>query len=166
MDADARTPPGLGHTVEESIVAKSDISDIVRQLLDGMHAISKTETIIGEPLQAGDATLLPIHRVKIGFAAGTAKGKGRGSARQGQSGGGGAGGTVQLDPVAVIAVGADGTPRILAVDGDAEGGMQRLLEQAPDLLLRAAKAIAERVTSASSIEGSADPKTLRGSGEK
>src|SRR5262245_10005123 len=114
-----------------------------------MHTISKTETIVGEPLQAGDATLLPIHRVRIGFAAATANGKGRASAREGQSRGGGAGGTVQLDPVAVLAVGADGTPRVLAVDGEAEGGMQRLLEQVPDLLLRAAKAVADRVATSS-----------------
>jgi uncharacterized spore protein YtfJ len=132
-------------------VASSDISDIVRQLLDGMHTISKTETIVGEPLQAGDATLLPIHRVKIGFAAATAKGKGQATLRQGQSGGRGAGGTVQLDPVAVIAVGADGTPRVLAVDGEAEGGLQRLLEQVPDLLVRAAKAIGDRVGSAQAL---------------
>jgi len=141
-------------------VASSDISDIVRQLLDGMHTIAKTETIVGEPLQAGDATLLPIHRVKIGFAAGTAKGKGRATARQGQSGGRGAGGTVQLDPVAVIAVGIDGRPRVLAVDGDAEGGFQRLLEQVPDLLVRAAKALGERVAATSAINAPPEEKAL------
>ena len=33
----------------------SNISDIVKQLLDGMHTMSKTETIIGEPIRTKDA---------------------------------------------------------------------------------------------------------------
>jgi uncharacterized spore protein YtfJ len=124
---------------------KNDLSEIVRQLVDGMHVMSKTETIVGEPIAAEGATLIPIHRVKIGFAAGTAKGNAQASARAGQSGGRGAAGTVQLDPVAVIAVGADGRPRVLAVDGEAEGGLQRLLDQLPEIALRAAKTLGERV---------------------
>ena len=125
----------------------ANISDIVRQLVLGMHTMSKTETIIGEPIAAKDATLIPIHRLRIGFAAGTATGNAHASAREGQSGGRGAAGTVQLDPVAVIAVGADGIPRVLAVDGEAEGGLQKLVDQLPEILLRAAKGIGERVVS-------------------
>ena len=129
----------------------ANISDIVRQLVDGMHTMSKSETIIGDPIAAKDATLIPIHRLRIGFAAGTATGNAHASSREGKSGGRGAGGTVQLDPVAVIAVGGDGVPRVLAVDGEAEGGLARLLEQAPDLLVRAARAIGERAASAQAI---------------
>ena len=51
-----------------------DLSDLVRQMLDGMHTLSKTDTILGEPIQAKNATLIPVHRLRIGFAAGTAKG--------------------------------------------------------------------------------------------
>jgi uncharacterized spore protein YtfJ len=131
----------------------SNISDIVRQLVDGMHSMSKTENLIGEPLHAKDATLVPIHRLKIGFAAGTAAGNAHASARQGQSGGRGAGGTVQIDPIAVIAVGADGTPRVLAVDGESDSGMQKLLDQLPELLLRAAKGIGEKVAPALATGG-------------
>lgn len=123
----------------------ANISDLVRQLLDGMHTMSKTETIIGEPIHAKDATLIPIHRLRIGFAAGTATGNAQANARAGQSGGRGAGGTVQIDPVAVIAVGPDKKPRVLAVDGDAEGGLQRLVDQLPELMLKAAKGIGDRV---------------------
>lgn len=138
----------------------ANISDIVRQLVDGMHTMSKSENIIGEPLHAKDATLIPIHRLKIGFAAGTATGNAQASARQGQSGGRGAGGTVQLDPIAVIAVGADGVPRVLAVDGEAEGGLQKLVDQLPELLLRTAKGLGDKVVS---LQAAAGEKSL---GEK
>jgi uncharacterized spore protein YtfJ len=130
----------------------SDLSALVRQMLDGMHAMSKTETIFGEPIQTQSATLIPVHRLRIGFAAGTAKGDASADARRGQSGGRAAAGSVQLDPIAVIAVGADKVPRILAVDGEAESALGRIVDQIPDLLLRAAKGLGERVVSATEEE--------------
>ena len=68
------------------------LSDLVRQMLDGMHTLSKTDTILGEPIQAKNATLIPVHRLRIGFAAGTAKGDANADARRGQSGGRGVAG--------------------------------------------------------------------------
>jgi len=121
------------------------LSDLVRQMLDGMHTLSKTDTILGEPIQAKNATLIPVHRLRIGFAAGTAKGDASVDARKGQSGGRGVAGSVQLDPIAVITVGADQVPRILAVDGDSESAVGKLLDQVPDLVARLAKGIGERV---------------------
>jgi uncharacterized spore protein YtfJ len=136
-----------------------DLSNLVRQMLDGMHAMSKTDTILGDPIQAQNATLIPVHRLRIGFAAGTAKGDASAEARRGQSGGRGVAGSVQLDPIAVIAVGADKIPRILAVDGEAEGALGRLVDQIPELLLRAAKGVGERVV-APALAGSEEPKAL------
>jgi uncharacterized spore protein YtfJ len=54
-------------------------------------------------------------------------------------------GSVQLDPIAVITVGADKVPRVLAVDGDAENALGRLVDQLPELLVRAAKGLSDRV---------------------
>lgn len=121
------------------------LSEVVTQLLDGMNTISKTETLIGEPLTADDATIIPIHRIRVGFAAGVGKGDGRVASREGQGGSRGAGGMVQIDPVAVIAVGRDGAPRILSVDGDVDSGVARLLDQVPDLLLKAARTVTDKV---------------------
>ncbi len=121
------------------------LSDLVRQMLDGMHTLSKTDTILGEPIQAKNATLIPVHRLRIGFAAGTAKGDASVDARKGQSGGRGVAGSVQLDPIAVISVGADQIPRILSVDGDSESAVGKLLDQVPDLVARFAKGIGDRV---------------------
>jgi uncharacterized spore protein YtfJ len=122
-----------------------NLSELVRQMLDGMHTLSKTDTILGDPIQAKNATLIPVHRLRIGFAAGTAKGDASADARKGQSGGRGVAGSVQLDPIAVIAVGADKVPRVLAVDGDAENALGRLVDQLPELIVRAAKGLSDRV---------------------
>jgi|SRR5579859_2142756 len=122
-----------------------NLSDLVRQMLDGMHTLSKTDTILGEPIQAKNATLIPVHRLRIGFAAGTAHGDASADARKGQSGGRGVAGSVQLDPIAVITVGADKIPRILAIDGDSESALGRLVDQLPELVARAAKGLSDRI---------------------
>jgi uncharacterized spore protein YtfJ len=128
--------------------SNNNINDVVRHLLEGMHTMSKSETLVGEPIATKSGTLVPIHRLRVGFAAGSASGNAQASSRTGQTGGRGVGGTVQIDPVAVIAVGTDGTPRVLAVDGDADTALQRLVEQVPDLLVRAVRGIGERVVAA------------------
>ena len=129
------------------MAASPKISEIVHTLLDGMHTLSKSETIIGDPYKAGDATLIPVHRLRVAFAAGAAAAGARASGTEGNTGSRGATGVVQIDPVAVIAVGKDGLPRVLAVDGEAEGSWRHLLDQLPELLSRGVKAVADEVAS-------------------
>ena len=102
-----------------------------------------------------------MHRLRIGFAAGTAKGDANADARRGQSGGRGVAGSVQLDPIAVIAVGADKVPRVMAVDGDSETALGKLVDQLPELLVRAAKALSDRVV-APVLAGAADKQLAGG----
>ena len=112
-------------------MSESKIGDIVSTLLSGVHGISKSETIVGEPQQAGDATVIPIHRLKIAFGAGSASAGGRSGKVGGKSGGHGAGGAVELDPVAVIAIGKNGHAHLLTVEGDESNAWSNLL---PDRL--------------------------------
>lgn len=121
------------------------INEIVNNLLDGVHAISKSETIVGEPQQAGEATVIPVHRLKIAFGAGSAKAGAHRGKLGGDSGGQGAGGAVELDPVAAIAVGKDGHAHLLTVDADATNTWQALLEEVPDMLSKLAHALGDRV---------------------
>ena len=110
------------------------ISKIVSSLLDGVHGISKSETIIGEPQQAGDATVIPVHRLKVAFGAGSASAGAHRGKMGGDSGGHGAGGAVELDPVAAIAVGKDGHAHLLTVEADASKTWSALLSEAPELI--------------------------------
>lgn len=126
-------------------MSESKIGDIVSSLLSGVHGISKSETIIGEPQQAGDATIIPVHRLKIAFGAGSASAGGRSSKLGGKSGGHGAGGAVELDPVAVIAIGKDGRAQLMTVEGDENSAWSALLKDVPDLLGRLAQSLGERV---------------------
>lgn len=112
------------------------LDSVVDNLIDGMHQISKIETVVGEPLQAGDAMLVPIHRVRMGFGAATVGAGGHGDSGEGQYGGRGVGGGVQIEPIAVVAVSKDGRPRLMAVDGEPEQMLGQLFDQIPDLIGR------------------------------
>jgi uncharacterized spore protein YtfJ len=128
-------------------MSESKIGDIVSSLLSGVHGISKSETIVGEPQQAGDATIIPVHRLKIAFGAGSASAGAKSGKGGGKSGGYGAGGAVELDPVAVIAISKQGHAHLLTVDGDESNSWSALLQEVPDLLGRLAQSVGERVRS-------------------
>lgn len=110
-----------------------------------MQGISKSETIVGAPQQAGDATVIPVHRLKIAFGAASANAGARGAKVGGDSGGHGAGGAVELEPVAAIAVAKDGSAHLLTVEGDEKAGWSALLQEVPDIVSRLANAVGERV---------------------
>jgi uncharacterized spore protein YtfJ len=126
-------------------MAQNNITDIVRSLLDGVHGISKSETIVGEPQQAGDATIIPVHRLKVAFGAANVGGGAHTGKLGGESSGQGAGGSVELDPVAAIAIGKDGRAELLPVEADAPNTWAALLQDVPDLVARLAQAVSARV---------------------
>jgi uncharacterized spore protein YtfJ len=128
-------------------MSESKIGEIVSSLLSGVHGISKSETIVGEPQQAGDATIIPVHRLKIAFGAGSATAGGRSGKLGAKSGGHGAGGAVELDPVAVIAISKQGHAHLMTVEGDEGSAWSALLHDVPDILGRLAQSVGERVRS-------------------
>jgi uncharacterized spore protein YtfJ len=112
------------------------LDKVVDNLLDGMHQISKIETVVGEPLQAGEAMLVPIHRLRVGFGVASVGAGGHGETTEGNYGGRGVGGGVQVEPIAVVAIAKDGKPRLMALDGESEQMVGQLFDQVPDLLGR------------------------------
>jgi uncharacterized spore protein YtfJ len=106
------------------------LSEVIKTALDQMQSIAKTETVIGEPIKAGDMTLIPVSRVSIGFAAGGA-GKDNTSAT-----GAGTGGGVTVTPVAFIEV-SDGRVKVHQITPD-EVCLHRIIALAPDAIKKVA----------------------------
>lgn len=118
------------------------VTGVVHQLLDGLHAMSKSETFVGAPYQLGDATVVPVHRLRVALGAGSTA-----AAVAGKVSGGaglGAGGAVQIEPVAIVATGRDGIPRVLCVESE-ETAAEALFRQLPEVLGKAAKVLGERL---------------------
>lgn len=102
------------------------LADIIQTALDKMTVISKTETVVGEPIVAGEVTLIPVSRVSIGFAAG-------GAGKEEKSGNGaGTGGGISITPVAFIVV----TGHKVQVQPltPTDPVLQKILSLAPDVI--------------------------------
>jgi len=101
------------------------LPEVLKTALDQIKYIAKTETVFGEPVKAGDMTIIPISKVSIGFAAG-------GTNNEKSSGSGtGTGGGVQITPVALISIVEDKV-RIHSLEkGDETLG--KIMAMAPDI---------------------------------
>jgi len=46
------------------------IEDLVKTVLSELREITKTETVVGEPIKVGKTTILPVSRISVGFGVG------------------------------------------------------------------------------------------------
>jgi uncharacterized spore protein YtfJ len=103
-----------------------NLSDVIKTAMDQIKVIAKTETVIGEPIIAGNVTLIPVSKISIGFAAG-----GAGNDQKAGSGAG-TGGGVNIMPVAFITITGDKV-QVLPVN-KSDPGLAKILSLAPDII--------------------------------
>lgn len=72
--------------------------ELSETLLKQLKVIASTDTIIGDPFQAGDISIIPVSRVSMGVGVG-----GGGQRKQGEGMVGGGGG-VKVEPIAFLVV--------------------------------------------------------------
>jgi uncharacterized spore protein YtfJ len=112
-----------------------DISKLVTALLSEMKAISASETVVGKPIRVGEATVIPVNRLSLGFGLGAGSGNGNGGDGASMAGGG-----VTIQPLAFIVVDTEGHAHLLSVTGKADSPLIRAIEMLPEV----ASTIAER----------------------
>ncbi|MDR0306778.1 MAG: hypothetical protein LBI42_08070 [Chitinispirillales bacterium] len=107
------------------------LSEVIKTALDHIQYIAKTETVIGEPIKAGDITLIPVSKVSVGFAAG-------GGGKNSGSDGAGTGGGINVTPVAFISI-CGSKVEVLSLE-DGEPTLEKLLlSMAPDVIRKISK---------------------------
>lgn len=122
------------------------LSDVIKTALDQLQYIAKTETVVGEPIKAGDVTLIPVSKVSIGFAAGGGGGK------ETQAGSGaGTGGGVNVTPVAFIAI-TDNKVQVYPVEKEG-ADLSKLLSLAPDVIKKVSKYMGKKEKGGGKHEG-------------
>ncbi|MDR2728644.1 MAG: hypothetical protein LBB56_05880, partial [Chitinispirillales bacterium] len=107
------------------------LSEVIKTALDHIQYIAKTETVIGEPVKAGEVTLIPVSKVSVGFAAG-------GGGKNGEGDGAGTGGGINVTPVAFISVCGDKV-EVLSLEGGEPTLEKLLLSLAPDVIRKLSK---------------------------
>ncbi|NLW31629.1 MAG: sporulation protein [Fibrobacter sp.] len=110
------------------------LSDVIKTTLDQIQYIAKTETIIGEPVKAGEVTLIPVSRVSVGFAAG--------GAGKDEKSGNGTGGGINVIPIAFVSVCGDHV-QIHPVN-PSEPNLGKALSMLPDIIKKVSKYVKKK----------------------
>ncbi len=105
-----------------------NISELIKNTLKEAQDLMATKTVVGEPIQAGDHTIIPVSKVMFGFGGGGGEGTEKKEDRSGQ----GVGGGWSIEPVAFVVVGKDGAK--LMTIGDKEGLTGKLMDLAPKVM--------------------------------
>jgi len=101
------------------------IETLADTLLEKLRLISQAETVVGKPIQAGSATIIPVSRVSLGFGIGGHAGKGDLT---------GSGGGAQVDPVAFLVIQGDDV-RVLPVNKESSL-MQKVYDLVPEIVAK------------------------------
>jgi uncharacterized spore protein YtfJ len=100
------------------------IDELIRTMMKEFREIVKTETVVGEPVVAGDVIIVPVSKISFGFGAGGGKGT--------KDGGSGTGGGGSVEPVAFIII-QNGKAQVVPIEGKGIS-IGELLKYAPDVI--------------------------------
>ncbi len=98
-------------------------NDALKTAFDNLKEITGTDTIIGEPLQTPNGTvIIPVTRVSVGFATGGSDYIGKHSKETdvANSFSGAGGGGISVTPVAFLVISPEGDAKILNVNNPAD----------------------------------------------
>ena len=115
-------------------MADHPIDGMMNTTLEKIREMVDVNSVVGDPITAPDGTMIiPISKVNYGFASGGTDLPVKTSEKQFFGGGTGAG--VTITPVAFLVV-SGGSVRPMRVDAAGSSSVDRLIDQAPDLIDR------------------------------
>ena len=103
----------------------NNVVDILKGVVGELREISKSETIVGEPITVGKKTVIPIVKISVGFGAGGGQGE---DEKRGSGFGGGGGGGAKIEPAAFIIMDEKGVSLLPA----AKGKWGEIIDAIPD----------------------------------
>ena len=122
------------------------LEEILEVLFIKLKEISKSETVVGQPMHLGDSFVVPISRLKIGFMVGTGAKTERNM--------GATGGAVSIDPIAMLVVGPDGKSYLMSVARSLPSAIDKAVDILPDIISKIVGKKEEEKTKIESLEPS------------
>jgi uncharacterized spore protein YtfJ len=105
-----------------------NVTENINALFEKLESFIKSKTVIGEPIQVGDATLIPVVNVSFGLGAGG----GDGTDSKGDSGtGGGSGIGAKVSPTALVVIKGD---KIDILPIKKSSSVEKLLDMVPGIV--------------------------------
>ena len=111
-----------------------DLKGLMTELLGELGRVSKADGVVGTVRDAGQAKVLPLSKISIGFGTAIADVGGKAHGEQESNAGaeaGGAGGAIVIEPRAFVVVGEDGVPHMLALEHGKTPVLRRGIEILP-----------------------------------
>ena len=114
----------------------SDMSEIIKESLEGVRGFANTEAIIGNVIntQSG-VTIIPISRLTVGFAGGGFD-YGQKKLSQGQGFGSGSGTGISITPIAFLTVKQDSSVNLISLNEDRSNidKIFSVIEHSPEII--------------------------------
>ena len=110
------------------------INELMSTTMDRIKTMMDANTIIGEPIQAGDVTLIPVSRLSFGFAGGGSDFVTK-NQKPGMDNtfGGGSGASAKLEPVAFLVVRGESVKLIPVAPAPATT-VDRVIDTVPEVV--------------------------------
>ena len=120
------------------------LSDMMTSSMGKIRDMIDVNTVIGNPISAGDVTIIPVTKVSIGYGGGGSDFAMKNMpANRDNPFGGGAGAGIKITPVAFLVIRGENV-RMLPVAEPASTSVDRLIELLPDLLEKGEAYFAEK----------------------
>lgn len=110
-------------------MSEHPIRGMMDTTLQKIREMVDTSTVIGDPIQAGEATIIPVSKISYGFASG---GSDLPAKKEGEFFGGGGGAGVSVTPVAFLVISGSDV-KMLQLDGDRTTA-NKLIDSMPEII--------------------------------
>lgn len=110
------------------------LNDLMGSTMDKVKAMADVNAIVGDPIQAGEVTIIPVSRVSYGFASGGSDFASKNQKPDAANAfGGGSGAGVNIIPIAFLVVRGENV-RLLPVMPPPGGAVDRVVDMVPELV--------------------------------
>ncbi len=120
------------------------INELMAETIQKIRETVDANTVVGEPIRAGEITLIPVSRISFGFGTGATEFGGKAPKAPGDNpfgGGGGAG--VKMSPVCFLAISGDSV-RVLPIEAGTATAVDQVIDMIPDVVSKVSGFIEKR----------------------
>ena len=112
-----------------------NLTDNLKTIFQEMEDFLTTKAVVGEPIEVGGVTLIPVINVTFGMGTGGGSEESAKDSKP-QKGGAGAGLGAKISPTAVIVI-KEGDISVIPLNGNT--GLERLIDMVPDIVKKIKK---------------------------
>ena len=120
------------------------IYELMAETIQRIRETVDANTVVGEPICAGEITLIPVSRISFGFGTGATEFGGKAPKAPGENPfGGGSGAGVKVSPVCFVAISGENV-RVLPIEAGAATAVDQVIDMIPDVVSKVSGFIEKR----------------------